>query len=136
MFGAERQAAVGRPLQEWAHAGRRSAARCAARARRGRRTHLSSHEDEWRIRRADGSYGYVETVAINLLDDERVTGIVLTARDVDERRAFEEQLRHRAFHDPLTQLANRALFYDRIEHALAREAARRAARRGAVRRPR
>ena len=52
-------------------------------------------------------------------------GIVLTARDVDERRAFEEQLRHRAFHDPLTQLANRALFYDRIEHALSRERPRR-----------
>ena len=49
-------------------------------------------------------------------------GIVLTARDIDERRAFEEQLRHRAFHDPLTQLANRALFYDRIEHALTRDA--------------
>ena len=64
----------------------------------------------------------METVAVNLLDDERVTGIVLTARDVDDRRAFEEQLRHRAFHDPLTQLANRALFYDRIEHALTREA--------------
>ena len=47
---------------------------------------------------------------------------MLTARDVDERKAFEEQLRHRAFHDPLTQLANRALFYDRIEHALSRDA--------------
>ena len=63
----------------------------------------------------------METVATNLLDDERIHGIVLTARDVDERRAFEQQLRHRAFHDPLTQLANRALFYDRIEHALAPE---------------
>ena len=74
------------------------------------------------MQRADGSYRYVETIATNLLDDERLQGIVLTARDVDERKAFEEQLRHRAFHDPLTQLANRALFYDRIEHALSREA--------------
>jgi diguanylate cyclase (GGDEF)-like protein len=33
---------------------------------------------------------------------------------------LKEQLRHQAFHDPLTQLANRALFTDRVEHALAR----------------
>ena len=82
----------------------------------------SSHESEWRIRRASGAYGYVETVATNLLDDERMRGIVLTARDVDERRAWSDVLRHRAFHDPLTQLADPALFYDRIEHALTREA--------------
>ena len=40
---------------------------------------------------------------MNLLADERIHGIVLTARDIDARRAFEEQLRHRAFHDPLTR---------------------------------
>jgi diguanylate cyclase (GGDEF)-like protein len=33
---------------------------------------------------------------------------------------LEEQLRYRAFHDPLTHLANRALFADRLEHALSR----------------
>ena len=33
---------------------------------------------------------------------------------------LEQQLRYRAFHDPLTNLANRALFLDRVEHALTR----------------
>jgi diguanylate cyclase (GGDEF)-like protein/PAS domain S-box-containing protein len=79
-------------------------------------------EAEWRMRYADGSYRHIAAAATNLLGDARVAGIVITARDVEDRKAFEEQLRHRAFHDSLTGLANRALFYDRIEHALSRGA--------------
>jgi diguanylate cyclase (GGDEF)-like protein/PAS domain S-box-containing protein len=77
-----------------------------------------SAEAEWRLRYADGSFRHVSAVATNLLGDEHIGGLVLTARDVEERKAFEEQLRHRAFHDELTGLANRALFFDRVEHAL------------------
>ncbi len=49
----------------------------------------------------------------------RCAGIVLNTRDVSERKRLEEQLTHQAFHDPLTGLANRALFRDRVSHALA-----------------
>ena len=53
--------------------------------------------------------------------DPNVAGIVLNTRDVSERRAFEEQLQHQAFHDTVTGLANRALFHDRVHHALERQ---------------
>ncbi len=61
-------------------------------------------------------------MANNLLSDPTVEGIVLTMRDVSERKGLEEELKHQAFHDALSGLANRALFRDRLEHGLARAA--------------
>jgi diguanylate cyclase (GGDEF)-like protein/PAS domain S-box-containing protein len=74
---------------------------------------------EWRFRQPDGSWLHAEILATNLLHDASVKGVVLNTRDVSERRRLEEQLTHQAFHDPLTGLANRALFRDRVSHALA-----------------
>jgi diguanylate cyclase (GGDEF)-like protein/PAS domain S-box-containing protein len=74
---------------------------------------------EWRFRQTDGSWLNAEILATNLLHDPSVKGVVLNTRDVSERRRLEEQLTHQAFHDPLTGLANRALFRDRVSHALA-----------------
>ncbi|MGO8870470.1 MAG: EAL domain-containing protein [Acidimicrobiales bacterium] len=75
---------------------------------------------EWRVQHADGNWHHVEVVATNLLDDPTVEGCVLTMRDVSERKGLEEELKHQAFHDALSGLANRALFHDRLEQALAR----------------
>ena len=61
-----------------------------------------------------------EALTANLLTDPSVNGVVLTCRDITERVRLEAQLTHQAFHDPLTGLANRALFLDRVEHALGR----------------
>jgi len=60
----------------------------------------------------------LECVGSNLLDDPAIAGLALNFRDVSERKALEEQLRRLAFHDPLTLLANRSLFRNRVEHAL------------------
>ncbi len=75
---------------------------------------------EVRARHRDGSWRTLEVNRANLLDEPGVKGIVVNARDITERTAFEEQLRHQAFHDPLTGLPNRALFKERVGQALRR----------------
>jgi diguanylate cyclase (GGDEF)-like protein len=54
----------------------------------------------------------------NLLGDPSVAGLVLNTRDISERKELQDQLVHEAYHDALTQLANRALFRERIGDAL------------------
>ncbi len=68
---------------------------------------------------AGGAWRDIEALASNLLTDETVEGIVLNMRDISERKAFQDELEHQAFHDTLTGLPNRALFRNRVEHALA-----------------
>jgi len=79
-----------------------------------------AHIIECSMRHRNGTWLQFEVQHADLLADEHVRGIVLNSRDVSERKAFEEQLAHQAFHDPVTKLANRALFFDRVQHALAR----------------
>jgi diguanylate cyclase (GGDEF)-like protein/PAS domain S-box-containing protein len=75
-------------------------------------------EFEATLLRVDGNRRRANVVIANLLGETAVDGIVATFRDITEQRNLERQLSHRAYHDELTGLANRALFLDRMDHAL------------------
>jgi diguanylate cyclase (GGDEF)-like protein/PAS domain S-box-containing protein len=79
-----------------------------------------THVIECSLRHRDGAWLEFEVQHTDLLQDEHVRGVVLNSRDVSERKQFEDQLAHQAFHDPVTSLANRALFADRVEHSIKR----------------
>ena len=67
----------------------------------------------------DGHVIYGElSVGVVRHDDGAVEGIVASVKDITDERALVAQLSHQALHDPLTGLANRALFQDRLERAI------------------
>ncbi len=71
---------------------------------------------------ATGRERRVELTITNLLSNPHVGGLVLNTRDVTEQFVLEQQLTRQAFTDALTGLPNRALFKDRLQHALTRRA--------------
>ncbi len=84
-----------------------------------------SASGELRFLRPDGTevWGSLTVSAARGARDVRLIAIV---EDVTERKALEARLLHQAFYDSLTGLANRSLFRDRVQHALARTARDRA----------
>src|SRR5271163_235815 len=74
---------------------------------------------EYRIRHQDGSWRTLESTANAIRNARGKTDkLVIVNRDITERKRAEELLAHNAFHDGLTSLPNRALFIDRLQHAL------------------
>ncbi len=75
---------------------------------------------EYRIRHKDGSSRVLEsTSSVIPGPNGGVEGLVIVNRDITERKRAEALLEHRAFHDGLTNLPNRALFLDRLQRAIA-----------------
>jgi diguanylate cyclase (GGDEF)-like protein/PAS domain S-box-containing protein len=74
---------------------------------------------ELRLNTEDGRTSHVDAVVTEVIDED-LMGFVITCHDITERHELEQQLTHQAFHDALTGLANRALFRDRLGHAMAR----------------
>jgi diguanylate cyclase (GGDEF)-like protein len=69
----------------------------------------------------DGALFHIESSASLLKDSHgTITGIVEIFRDISERVLNEQTIREMAFLDPLTGLANRRLFEDRLEQTLAK----------------
>jgi diguanylate cyclase (GGDEF)-like protein/PAS domain S-box-containing protein len=72
-----------------------------------------------RFRHADGSWIHLEALGNNLLDHPGIRGIVLTSRDITERKRAEERVQYLANYDVLTGLPNRFLMQDRLTQVIA-----------------
>jgi diguanylate cyclase (GGDEF)-like protein/PAS domain S-box-containing protein len=69
---------------------------------------------EIRLAHSDGGWIDTEATAIAMLDVPDVEGIVVTVRDMRERRSIDAELNHWAYHDALTNLDNRARLRERV----------------------
>ena len=112
ILGIESTGVIGRVAGDWIHLDDLPTARSMM--DQLRHDPHDSLTIQFRARHRDGSWRWLEVVGTNLLDNPSVRGIVLNARDVTEARHFQDRLRHEATHDPLTRLANRALFHQEI----------------------
>ena len=81
----------------------------------------SHFEHEYRMRHQDGRYRWVLSRGVAVRDDTncpiRIAG---SQTDVSDQRRVQDDLQHAALHDNLTGLANRALFSELLERALAK----------------
>ncbi|MEB3701963.1 PAS and EAL domain-containing protein [Candidatus Bealeia paramacronuclearis] len=76
-------------------------------------------ECEYRMRTKNNSYKWVLTQGSSIKNKAgKVVRIVGSQTDISQKKKFEEQLYHDAFHDSLTGLPNRALFLDRLNQSI------------------
>jgi diguanylate cyclase (GGDEF)-like protein/PAS domain S-box-containing protein len=114
-FGRERGELAGRAFREFAVAEDSEAVvTLVAEVGAGRNVSASR---EVRFVRPDAQLSW-GSIVLSRAGDHRDDGLIAVVQDVSERKALEATLLHQAFHDSLTGLANRALFRDRIDHAL------------------
>lgn len=71
-------------------------------------------------RHRDGTLIPVDMIGFPIWVGPAINGIIYIYQDISERKSFEQQITHQAFHDALTGLPNRTLFAERLERALER----------------
>jgi diguanylate cyclase (GGDEF)-like protein len=74
----------------------------------------------WRMRRADGGWHSFRAAATSLLDEPAIGGVAIVLREDESSGTMADTPVDPPLADQLTGLATRALFRDRVEHALAR----------------
>lgn len=85
---------------------------------RTRITNGASTEIEYRIMRADGRVIWVsDNAQVHIEADGRIL-VFATILDITERKETEDHIRFLATHDTLTELPNRILFREILEHSL------------------
>jgi len=119
VLGVEAEAVVGRKLADIIHPDDRSQFLASLSELMAKPANVVAGEG--RVMDSNGIWRHLEFTGTDQRDNTSIGGVVLNARDVSERKQLEEQLRQQALHDPLTNLANRTRFTDRVEHALERE---------------
>jgi diguanylate cyclase (GGDEF)-like protein/PAS domain S-box-containing protein len=117
MVGRTEEGLVGSSVHDLLHP--EDAANAAARMAALARGESDSYRAERRYLRSDGSTVWV-LVNVAVVRDETGAAEYFFAQiqDITDRKAMEDALEHLAVHDALTQLPNRTLLTDRIEHAL------------------
>lgn len=74
---------------------------------------------EFRYKHVKGNYVWVEAKGTPVLDEiGNVIHFQVVAREITERKLFEEKLRYMAYHDTLTGIPNRSFFRERLKQAL------------------
>ncbi len=78
-----------------------------------------SQKIEYRRRHKKGNWVWFEAIVSPIVEKEgKIDRIIVVSRNITDRKNFEEQLQHLAYHDPLTDLPNRRLFETFVDNAL------------------
>lgn len=115
LLGVSRHAVKGKPALDWVHPADRELAA-------GRMSLLGdepsgARTETIRLRAAGGAMRWVEDT-VTYIDYAGRPALMGVAIDVTARKEAEARLAHQAFHDPLTDLPNRALFMERLDRSL------------------